>query len=67
MYEALLEEARAITDKAMRAAWAQPVDANDIDQNLDPRLLDPAALTSSENAFREAVAVHLRKLAPRWS
>jgi hypothetical protein len=66
-YEALLEEARAITDKAMRAAWAQPVDADDVDQSLDPRLLDPAALTSSENAFREAVAVHLRKLAPRWS
>src|SRR3954467_8401580 len=42
VYEALLEEARAITDKAMRAAWAQPVDADDVDQNLDPRLLDPA-------------------------
>jgi hypothetical protein len=67
VYDALLQEARALTDKAMRAAWTQPVDADDIDQNLDPRLLDPAALTSSEDAFREAVAVHLRKLAPRWS
>jgi hypothetical protein len=67
VYDALLQEARAITDKAMRAAWAQPVDADDVDQNLDPRLLDPAALTSSEDAFREAVVVHLRKLAPRWS
>jgi hypothetical protein len=67
VYEALLKEARAITDKAMRAAWTQPVDAGDVDQNLDPRLLDPAALTSFEDAFREAVAVHLRKLAPRWS
>jgi hypothetical protein len=67
VYEALLEEARAMTDKAMRAAWTQPVDADDVDQNLDPQLLDPAALTSSEDAFREAVTVHLRKLAPRWS
>jgi|tagenome__1003787_1003787.scaffolds.fasta_scaffold19589249_2 hypothetical protein len=67
LYEALLEEARAITDKAMRAAWTQPVDPDDVDQNLDPRLLDPATLTSSEDAFREAMAVHLRKLAPRWS
>jgi hypothetical protein len=66
-YEALLEEARVITDKAMRAAWTQPVDADDVDQNLDPRLLDPAALTVSEDAFREAMALHLRKLAPHWS
>jgi hypothetical protein len=66
-YEALLQEARALTDKAMRTAWTQPVDADDVDQNLDPRLLDPTALSSSEDAFREAVAVHLRKLAPRWS
>jgi len=29
--------------------------------------MDLAALTSSEEAFREAVAMHLRKLAPRWS
>jgi hypothetical protein len=67
VYERLLDEARALTDKAMRTAWTQPVDADDVDQNLDPRLLDPAALTASEDAFREAVAVHLRKLAPRWS
>jgi hypothetical protein len=67
VYEALLEEARAITDKAMRAAWTQPVDADDVDQNLDPRLLDPAALSSFEDAFRTAVAAHLRRLAPRWS
>jgi hypothetical protein len=67
VYEALLQEARALTDKAMRIAWAQPVDADDIDQNLDPRLLDPAALSSSEDAFRQAMAAHLRKLAPRWS
>ena len=67
VYEALLDEARAITDKAMRAAWAQPVDGDDVDQSLDPRLLDPTALTSSEDAFRDAVAAHLRKLAPRWS
>ena len=67
VYEALLEEARALTDKAMRTAWSQPVDADDVDHNLDPRLLDPAALTSAEAAFREAVAAHLRKLAPGWS
>jgi hypothetical protein len=67
VYEALLEEARGLTDKAMRTAWSQPVDADDVDHNLDPRLLDRAALTSAEAAFREAVAAHLRKLAPRWS
>jgi len=66
-YEALLEEAHSLTDKAMRTAWTQPVEADDVDQNLDPGLLDPTALIASEEAFRDAVAMHLRKLAPRWS
>jgi hypothetical protein len=67
VYEALLQEARALVDKAMRVAWAQPVAADDIDRNLDPGLMAPAALLAEEQAFREAVAAHLRRLAPRWS
>jgi hypothetical protein len=67
VYEALLLEAQALVDKAMRHAWAQPVPADDIDRNLDPGLMAPAALIAEERAFREAVAAHLRRLAPRWS
>jgi hypothetical protein len=66
-YEALLLEAQTLVDKAMRVAWAQPVPADDIERNLDPGLMAPAALLAEERAFREAVAAHLRRLAPRWS
>src|SRR3954462_7362456 len=67
VYVALLDEARSRIDKGMRVAWAEPVAADDIDMNLDPGLIDLASLTSYEEAFREAVAVHLDRLAPRWS
>jgi hypothetical protein len=67
VYAALLSEAQAMVDKAMRLAWAEPVAADDIDMNVEPGLIDPAALSAYEEAFREAVAAHLRRLAPRWS
>jgi hypothetical protein len=67
VYVALLDEARSMIDKAMRVAWAEPVAADDIDMNLDPGLIDLASLASYEEAYREAVAAHLDKLAPRWS
>jgi hypothetical protein len=65
-YEALLREAQVLVDKAMRVAWSSPLDVDDVDLNLDPGLLDPTALGSSEQAFRDAVAAHLRRLSPRW-
>jgi hypothetical protein len=67
VYQALLEEARSLVDKAMRIAWTEPVAADDVDMNLDPGLIDPTALTPYEQAYRESVAAHLHKLAPHWS
>src|SRR4051812_11502173 len=67
VYVALLDEARSMIDKAMRVAWAEPVAADDIDMNLDPGLIDLASLASYEEAYRQAVAAHLDRLAPRWS
>lgn len=67
VYDTLLLEARARVDKAMRSAWADPVSPDEVDMNIDPRLVDNEALAPYEQAFREAVAVHLRSLAPRWS
>ena len=67
VYVALLDEARSMIDKAMRVAWAEPVAADDIDMNLDPGLIDLALLASYEEAYRQAVAAHLDRLAPRWS
>ena len=66
-YEAMLRESHSLIDKAMRVAWSQPLDPDDVDLNLDPGLVDPAVLSSCEQAFRDAVAAHLRHLAPRWS
>ena len=66
-YDALLREARALVHTSMRVAWSRPVDAADVDANLDPGLVDPAALAAHEDAFRNAVATHLRTLSPRWS
>jgi hypothetical protein len=66
-YEAMLLESHSLVDKAMRVAWSQPLNPDDVDMNLDPGLVDPAALTSLEQAFRDAVAAHLRRLSPRWS
>jgi hypothetical protein len=66
-YEALLREADLLVDKAMRVAWSQPLDAEDVDRNLEPGLLDPAALGTYEQGFRDAVAAHLRRLSPHWS
>src|SRR3954469_15016607 len=54
-YETLLREARALVDKAMRSAWTDPVSPDDVEMNIDPRLVDPAALAPHEQAFREAV------------
>jgi hypothetical protein len=66
-YEAMLRESHSLIDKAMRVAWSQPLDPDDVDLNLDPGLVDPAVLSSCEQAFRDAVSAHLRHLAPRWS
>jgi hypothetical protein len=66
-YDTLLREAHLLVDKAMRVAWSQPIDADDVDMNLDPGLMNPAALGSYEQVFRDAVAAHLRRLSPRWS
>lgn len=66
-YVGLLGQARSLIDTAMRVAWADPVDADDIDRNLDPGLVDLGSLASYEQAYREVVAAHLHKLAPRWS
>ena len=63
----MLEAARSLLDRAMRVAWAEPVNAEDIDRNLDPGLIDLASLAPYEAAYREAVGAHLHKLAPRWS
>jgi hypothetical protein len=63
----MLLESHSLVDKAMRVAWSQPLNPDDVDMNLDPGLVDPAALTSLEQAFRDAVAAHLRRLSPRWS
>ncbi len=67
VYVDLLDEARSMIDKAMRVAWAEPVAADDIDMNLDPGLVDVGSLASYEEAYRQAVAAHLDRLAPRWS
>jgi hypothetical protein len=67
VYATLLREAHAMVDDAMRSAWADPVDPEDVAMNVHPGLVDPAALAPHEQAFREAVAAHLRSLAPRWS
>jgi hypothetical protein len=66
-YDALLRESHSLVDKAMRVAWSQPLDPDDVGTNLDPGLVDPTALSSYEQAFRDAVAAHLRRLSPRWS
>jgi len=66
-YSKLIQEMRKIAGGAMRQAWIDEPATRDADVNIPPKIVDLSALKPFETAYMDAVAAHLRALAPWWS
>jgi hypothetical protein len=66
-YTKLIQEMRKIAGGAMRQAWIDEPATSDADVNIPPKTVDLSPLKPSETAYMDAVAAHLRALAPWWS
>lgn len=66
-YAKLLQEMRKIAGGAMRQAWIDESATSDADVNVPPEIVDLSPLKPFETAYMDAVAAHLRALAPWWS
>jgi hypothetical protein len=66
-YTNLIQEMRKIAGGAMRQAWTDEPATSDADVNIPPTTVDLSPLKPFETAYMDAVATHLRALAPWWS
>lgn len=66
-YTKLTQEMRKIAGGAMRQAWIDEPATSDADVNIPAETVDLSPLKPFEMAYMEAVAAHLRALAPWWS
>jgi hypothetical protein len=66
-YANLVQEMRKIAGGAMRQAWIDEPATSDADVNIPPAIVDLSPLKPFEKAYMDAVAAHLRALAPWWS
>ncbi len=66
-YTKLIQEMRKIAGGAMRQAWIDEPATSDADVNIPPETVDLSPLKPFETAYMDAVAAHLRALAPWWS
>jgi hypothetical protein len=66
-YVKLIQEMRKVAGGAMRQAWIDEPATSDADVNIPPKAVDLSPLKPYETAYMDAVAAHLRALAPWWS
>jgi hypothetical protein len=66
-YTKLTQQMRKIAGGAMRQAWIDEPATSDTDVNIPPGTVDLSPLKPFETAYMDAVATHLRALAPWWS
>jgi hypothetical protein len=66
-YAKLIQEMRKIAGGAMRQAWIDEPATSDGSVNIPPTTVDLSPLKPFETAYMNAVAAHLRALAPWWS
>lgn len=66
-YTKLIQQMRKIAGGAMRQAWIDEPATSDADVNVPPETVDLSPLRPYETAYMDAVAAHLRALAPWWS
>jgi hypothetical protein len=66
-YATLIQEMRKVAGGAMRQAWVDEPATSDADVNIPPVIVDLSPLKPFETAYMDAVAAHLRTLAPWWS
>jgi len=67
VYAAMVRQLRTVAGGSIRDAWTSPAVSEDADMNIPPSIVDLSSLAGVESAYHEAVAAHLRQLAPRWS
>jgi hypothetical protein len=63
-YTNLIQEMRKIAGGAMRQAWIDEPATSDAEVNIPPATVDLRPLKPFETAYMDAVAAHLRALAP---
>jgi hypothetical protein len=66
-YTKLIQEVRKIAGGAMRQAWINEPATSDANVNIPAETVDLSPLKPFETAYMDAVAAHLRALAPWWS
>jgi len=66
-YTKLIQQMRNIAGGAMRQAWIGEPATSDAGVNILPETIDLSPLKPYETAYMDAVAAHLRALAPWWS
>lgn len=66
-YTKLIQQMRTIVGGAMRQAWIDAPASSDSDVNIPLETVDLSPLKPFETAYMDAVAAHLRALAPWWS
>ena len=67
VYTELIQQMRKIAGGAMRQAWIDEPATSDAGVNIPPKTVDLSPLKPYETAYMDAVAAHLRALAPWWS
>jgi len=66
-YTELIQEMRKIAGGAMRQAWIDEPATSDAGVNIPQKTVNLSPLKPYETAYMDAVAAHLRALAPWWS
>lgn len=66
-YGTLVAELRKVAGGAMRQAWQDPPIEDDHKMNIPPTIIDLSALKPFEEAYTQAVRIHLDALSPWWA